>query len=241
MKKVLSILSVIAIIALVISTAFAADDAKANAAFEELIKLTEKCANNVTYVMETKSKMGDQEMKNVMTFYFKDVKNFRIDSEVQGMKTRMVVTPAAAWTYIEAQKMIMPMDRASVDNMNIREMIEKQKTSCEITEGKDGENKTYTLLDKATKQKTTFTVDGKLGAYSKMSVLNEKGEVMTEAIYKDWKFGAIDESLFKKPEGAQEVKMPEMPKGEQAAPVAPEAPKTPEAPKAPEAPKTDGK
>jgi len=212
MKKVLSILSVIAAIALIISSAFAADDPKANAAFEELIKLNEKCANQVIYTMETKSKMGDQEMKNLMTFYFKDIKNFRIDSEVQGMKTRMVVTPAAAWTYIEAQKMIMPMDRASVDNMNIREMIEKQKPTCDITEGKDGENKTFTLLDKGTKQKTVFTIDNKNGVYAKMADYNEKDEVMTEALYKDWKFGAIDENLFKKPEGAQEVKMPEMPK-----------------------------
>lgn len=215
MKKLLFTLALITLIATTASFAFAADSEKI---WGELLKITEKSASEVSYAMDTKTKSNGQEYNTKMNFFFKDLKTFRVDSEVSGQKTRMVVTPTDAWVYLEAQKIITPMDRSSIDSINVKESLEKQKGTSDVSEGKDGENITYTIIDKTTKYKTVFTVDSKLGVYNKMAVYNEKGELNTEAVYKDWKFGKQDDSVFKKPEGAQEMKPP-------APGAQPEAPK----------------
>lgn len=238
MKKYQVILAVIAILSFFAATAFAAEDEKTKAAYEELIKLTEKCANNVSYTMETKAEMNGQTYSNAMKFYFKDVKNFRLDSEGSGVKTRLVVTPTDAWTYLDDQKVIMPVDRASV-NIDIRDQIEKMKETSDIAVGKDGENKTFTVTEKNTKQKYVFTVDAKQSVFSKMVVYGEDGKVATEAIYKDWSFGKVEDSLFKKPEGAKEMKAPEAQKTVEAAPAGGDVKKS-DTPKK-ETPKTEGK
>jgi len=41
-----------------------------------------------------------------------------------------------------------------------------------------------------------------------MQVYDGKGELLTEAVYGDWKFAKISDDTFKKPEGAKEMTMP---------------------------------
>lgn len=196
-------------LALAVATAsFAADD-KTKALFDELLKIAEKCTNNATVSMEAKSTTKGKEYVTKLKLYFRDMKNFRMDSDTSGQKMRMVVTPEAAWTYVESNNVIMIMDPAAAGDFNVRDLIEKQKESSEITESKDGENRVFTVVDKATKMKNAYTIDAKTGCYLKMSVRNEKDVLLTEATYTDWKFEKIDDSIFKKPEGAKEEKMPE--------------------------------
>jgi len=207
MKKISIILALIMFFA-VASASLAADE-KTKALFDDLLKIAEKCTNNASVSMEAKSTMNGKEFVTKLKLYFKDMKNFRMDSDTNGQKMRMVVTPAAAWTFVESSNVIMTMDPAAAGNFNVKELIEKQKESSEITESKDGDNRVFTIVDKESKNKNTYAIDSKTGCYVKMSVHNGKGELLTEATYSDWKFDKIDDALFKKPEGAKEVPMPE--------------------------------
>jgi len=60
---------------------------------------------------------------------------------------------------------------------------------------------------------------------------NEKGEVSTEAVFKDYKFGPVDEAEFKKPEGAQAMNMPEPEAKDAPKPEAKDAKESKEEPK----------
>ncbi|OQA80176.1 MAG: hypothetical protein BWY32_01176 [bacterium ADurb.Bin243] len=170
---------------------------------ETLTKAYEKMTANVTFSMEVKTKMNGQEFVSKTKAYFKDAKHYRMDSEVAGQKTRMVVDGEIAWNYMEAANMIMtmPVPPSPTD----------LKKDIEYVEGKDGENVTYTFTDAATKMKVVSTVNPKDMLMVKMNTFNEKGELVSEMTYSDWKFEAVDDSTFKKPEGAQEMKMPEQP------------------------------
>ncbi len=186
--------------------------ATANPVFDELIKIAEKCTTNNQYSMEIKAKVNGKDITSKMKFYFKDMQNYRIDNEVMGQKTRMVVTPEATWTYMEAQKLIMKMsDKSMLENMNLKAMLEKQKATSEITKSTEGGNDVYTIVDKEKKTKSTLTVDTKKGVYLKAVMYNEKGELASEAAFSDWTSGPISDDMFKKPEGAQEMEMPKMP------------------------------
>lgn len=207
MKKFSFILSLTAAVLLSASVVFAAGDAQK--IWDELLKITEKCTDGVSYDMITKSKVNNKEVSTKMSFYFKDVKNYRVDTEVEKQKTRMVLTDKEAWVYLTAQNVITIMDHAAVQSINIKEALEKQKESADVSEGKDGDNITYTITERETKNRTVFTVDSKLGVYSKMQVYDAKGDLVTQAEYSNWKFGAIGADVFSKPAGAKEMKMPQ--------------------------------
>ena len=190
----------------------AAPASTANPAFDELLKIAEKCTTNAQYSMNLKAKVGGKDVTSKMKFYFKDMQNYRIDNEVMGQKTRMVVTPDATWTYMETQKILMKMsDKSMLEQMNLKAMLEKQRTTSDITKTTESGNDVYTIVDKTNKSKSVLTVDPKQGIYSKAAMYNEKGELASEATYNDWKFEPVSEDLFKKPEGAQEMEMPKMP------------------------------
>jgi len=202
MKKVLGVLTVLVAITMLFSVAFA-EDAKSKIP-EGLQKAYGKMTDNVSYTMTTTTKVQDKEMKSVSKAFFKDAKNFRTDSEVMGMKSRTVVNGEAAWTYMEAQNMIMSMPIPPAANTELKKDIE-------YAEGKDGENLTYTFTDAASKTKVVTTINPKDQVVVKTAMINEKGEVISESLYTDWKFEKIDDSVFKKPEGAKEMQMPQMP------------------------------
>ncbi len=206
MKKISFIFCLTAAVLLSASSVFAAGEAQK--IWDELLKITEKCTENVSYDMVTKSKAGGEKASTKMTFYFKDVKNYRVDTEVEKQKTTMVLTDKEAWVYLPAQNVITIMDHAAVQSINIKEALEKQKENADVSEGKDGDNITYTITERDTKNKTVFTIDSKLSIYSKMQVYNAKSELITEAEYSGWKFGAIGDDIFAKPAGAKEMKMP---------------------------------
>jgi outer membrane lipoprotein-sorting protein len=212
MKKINFILSLTAAVLLSASLVFASGDTQK--IWDELLKITEKCTDNVSYNMVTKSKVNNKEVSTKMAFYFKDVKNYRVDTEVEKQKTTMVLTDKEAWVYLSAQNVITIMDHAAVQSIDIREALEKQKENADVSEGKDGANITYTITERETKNKTVFTVDAKAGIYSKMQVYNAKNELVTEAEYSGWKFGAIGADVFAKPAGAKEMKMPSQAKPE---------------------------
>ncbi len=165
-----------------------------------LMKAYKKMSVNVSFVMEVKTKMGAQEFMSKTTAYFKDPKHYRMDSEVSGQKTRMVVNGDTAWTYMQAANMIMtmPVPPSPAD----------LKKDIDYTEGKDGKNITYTFIDANTKMKVVTTVNPEETLVIKMNTFNEKNELISEMIYSDWKFETIKDETFKKPEGAQEVQAP---------------------------------
>ncbi len=206
MKKITVIISFAVIAVFAASTLFAAGDS--GKIWEEILKITEKCTDNVSYTMKTNSKIGGQAVSTNMKFYFKNVKNYRVDSDASGQKTRMVLTDKAAWVYIEAQNVVTNMEHSAIESIDIKASLEKQKSAADVSEGKDGANVTYTITERETKNKTVFTVDNKLGVFSKMQVYDGKGELLTEAVYGDWKFAKISDDTFKKPEGAKEMTMP---------------------------------
>jgi outer membrane lipoprotein-sorting protein len=170
---------------------------------ETLMKAYEKMTADVAFSMEVKTKMNGQEFNSKTQAYFKDAKHYRMDSEVAGQKTRMVVDGEIAWTYMEAANMIMtmPVPPSPTD----------LKKDIEYTEGKDGENVTYTFTDANSQMKVVTAVNPKDLLVVKMNTFDAKGEQVSEMTYGGWKFEKIDDSIFKKPEGAQEMKMPAQP------------------------------
>ncbi len=210
MKNLIFILSMLFAAAVILSTphypVFAAEGA--GEIWDGLLKITEKCTENVSYSMTTRSKVNGKEVSTKMDFYFKNVKNYRVDTLIEGKKTRMVLTDNAAWVYLEEQNVITNMDHSSIESINIRESLEKQKETADVTEGKDGNDITYTIAERETKNKTVFTIDVKAGAYKKMQVYDAQGQLITEAEYTGWKFGPINDDVFKKPEKAKEMTMP---------------------------------
>lgn len=202
MKKVLGVLTVLVAITMLFTVAFA-EDAKSKIP-ENLQKAYAKMTDNASYTLTTMTKVQDKEMKSVSKAFFKDAKNYRVDSEVMGMKSRMVVNGETAWTYMEAQNMIMSMPIPQASNTELKKDIE-------YVEGKDGENITFTFTDAASKMKVVTTVSPKEVAVVKTTMINEKGEVISTSLYSDWKFDKIDDSVFKKPEGAKEMQMPQVP------------------------------
>lgn len=170
---------------------------------ELLMKAYEKMTADVTFSMEVKAKMNNQEFVTKTKAYFKDAKHYRMDSEVAGQKTRMVVDGDVAWNYMEAANMLMtmPVPPSPTD----------LKKDIQYIEGKDGENVTFTFTDAATKMKSVTTVNPKDNLIVKMSAFNEKGEEVSEMFYTDWKFEKIGDEMFKKPEGAKEMQMPAQP------------------------------
>ncbi|HNY13821.1 MAG TPA: hypothetical protein PKK26_19730, partial [Candidatus Wallbacteria bacterium] len=202
MKKVLGILTVLVAITMLFTVAFA-EDAKSKVP-ENLQKAYAKMTDNASYTMTTTTKVQDKEMKSVSKAFFKDAKNYRMDSEAMGMKSRTVVNGETAWTYMEAQNMIMSMPVPPAANTELKKDIE-------YVEGKDGENVTFTFTDAASKMKVVTTVSPKDQTVVKTAMINEKGEVISTSVYSDWKFDKIDDSMFKKPEGAKEMQMPQAP------------------------------
>lgn len=170
---------------------------------ETLMKAYEKMTANVTFSMEVKTKMNGQEFTSKTKAYFKDAKHYRMDSEVAGQKTKMVVDGEIAWTYMEAANMLMtmPVPPSPTD----------LKKDIEYIEGKDGENVTYTFTDANSQMKVVTTVNPKDLLIVKTNTFDAKGEAVSEMIYGDWKFDKVDDSVFKKPEGAQEMQMPAQP------------------------------
>lgn len=207
MKKFLGILAVMMIVSMMAATAFAADAAKDEKKMPETLKKAyEKSSANASYTLESVAKMNGQEFKSSVRAYFKDTKNYRMDTEAMGQKTRIVVTPAGGWSYIEATKMLMVMDKLPESVM--------ERKDIEYTEGKEGDFVTYSYVDPTTKFKITVTIDPKESLPVKMATVNDKGETVSTMTYKDWKFEKIEDSMFARPEGAQEVKMPAMPPAE---------------------------
>lgn len=187
-----------------VETAPAAEVKAGDAKIPELLmKAYEKMTADVTFVMEVKAKMNNQEFVTKTKAYFKDAKHYRMDSEVAGQKTRMVVDGDVAWNYMEAANMLMtmPVPPSPTD----------LKKDIQYTEGKDGENVTFTFTDAATKMKSVTTVNPKDNLIVKMNAFNEKDELVSEMFYSDWKFEKIGDEMFKKPEGAQEMQMPAQP------------------------------
>ena len=170
---------------------------------ELLMKAYEKMTADVTFSMEVKAKMNNQEFVTKTKAYFKDAKHYRMDSEVAGQKTRMVIDGDVAWNYMEAANMLMtmPVPPSPTD----------LKKDINYTEGKDGENVTFTFTDDATKMKVVTTINPKDNLIVKMNTFNEKEELVSEMNYTDWKFEKIGDEMFKKPEGAQEMQMPAQP------------------------------
>lgn len=178
-----------------------AGDAKAP---ELLMKAYEKMTADVTFVMEVKTKMNNQEFATKTKAYFKDAKHYRMDSEVSGQKTRMVIDGDVAWNYMEAANMLMTMPVPPSPTEDLHKNLN-------YVEGKDGENVTFTFTDDATKMKVVTTINPKENLIVKINTFNEKGEPVSEMLYTDWKFEKIGDEMFKKPEGAQEMQMPAQP------------------------------
>lgn len=170
---------------------------------EMLMKAYEKMTANAAYVMEVKTKMNGQEFNSKTQAYFKDAKHYRMDSEVAGQKTRMVVDGETAWTYMEANNLLM--------TMQVPPSPADLKKDIEYTEGKDGENVTYTFTDANSQMKVVTAINPKDLLVVKTNTFDAKGEAVSEMTYGDWKFDKIEDSMFKKPEGAQEMQMPAQP------------------------------
>jgi len=216
MKKMLGIIAILIVISLLGSTAFAAEDAKLKPLMDELIKAGEKAIKDVTYNLESKSKKDGKEETMKMSAFFKDTKNFAMDMEAQGQKMKVVITDNDAWMYMAEQKTIVSIPPEAREQFDIeKQYVKKIEEAGEITKAKKAENDVYTIISKE-KKKTVITIDPKLGVYTKVIDHDEKGELIAETIFKDHKFGKIDESVFKKPEGVQTVSMPGMPQAEPA-------------------------
>lgn len=209
MKKLSFALSVVVIVIFAATAAFAAADAAK--IWDELIRITEKCTENASYSMETTSTVSGQKITSRMKFHFRDVKNYRVDTEADGQKTTMVYAGGKAWVYLDAQKVVTNMDPAAIESIDIKGALEKQKETADVSEGKDGANITYTITERETKNRTVFTVDPRKGIYTKMQVYDATGALLSEAVYTDWKFGKIGDETFAKPKGAKEMTMPSEP------------------------------
>jgi len=207
MKKFLGIMAILIVVSMLATVAFAEDAKKDEKKIPELLmKAYEKSSTNASYTLESTSKTGGQEFKAATKAYFKDKKSYRMDTETMGQKTRMVVTPEATWTYMEANKMLMVMDKAPETSF--------ERKDIDYTEGKEGNFVTYTYTDPTSKYKVVITVDPKESLPVKSVTANEKGETVSEIVYKDWKFEKIEDSMFAKPADAKEMKMPAMPPAE---------------------------
>lgn len=171
---------------------------------ELLMKAYEKMTADVTFVMEVKTKMNNQEFVTKTKAYFKDAKHYRMDSEVSGQKTRMVINGDVAWNYMETANMLMTMPVPPSPTEDLHKNLN-------YVEGKDGENVTFTFTDATTKMKVVTTINPKETLIVKINTFNEKGEAVSEMLYTDWKFEKVGDEMFKKPEGAQEMQMPAQP------------------------------
>ena len=206
MKKLSIVLTVLFALATLISAAYATEETKVGdgAKMPEILKKAyEKSAANAAYTLTAKVKVQGQEMSSVTKAFFKDAKHYRMDSEMMGQKTRMVVDGDMAWTYMEAANMIMKMP--------VPPSPTEVKNTVTYVEGKEGDNATFTCTDTTTKIKVVIAVNPKENLPVKMTTFDEKGALMSESTYSDWKFDKIDDSMFKKPEGAKEMEAPKMP------------------------------
>lgn len=234
MRKRTAIITLLTIISFFVtaSFAFAEGDAKLKSLLDELAKIDDKAANNASYTIESKAKKDGKEENIKMRAHFKNIKNFVMDMETAGQKIKVVITPEESWMYLGEHNVIMQVPNDAREQFDMEKQQQKRRDETgEITKVKEGENEVYTIISKDKKKKTLATYDPKQGVYTKVIEYNEKGEVSTEAVFKDYKFGPVDEAEFKKPEGAQAMNMPEPEAKDAPKPEAKDAKESKEEPK----------
>jgi len=234
MKKRTAIITFLTIISFFItaSFAFAEGDAKLKSFLDELAKIDDKAANNASYTIESKAKKDGKEENIKMRAHFKNIKNFVMDMETAGQKIKVVITPEESWMYLGDHNVIMQVPKDAREQFDMEKQQQKRRDETgEMTKAKEGENEVYTIISKDKKKKTLATYDPKQGVYTKVVEYNEKGEVTTEAVFKDYKFGPVDEAEFKKPEGAETMNMPEPEVKEDSKPEEKDAKESKEEPK----------
>jgi len=224
MKKFF-VFAVIAITALSFAVAFAQDkpaaapaaapEAKpieaaapaAGSAADKLVKYYEKWYTNSTVTMDTVTYTGDSKEISTGMAFFKDMDNLRADVETQGQKLRMVHAGGQMWIYIESQNLIMKItDPKEIEKGSPKKEIEEIKDKdTTVTEAKDGENTTFTVVKKD-KSKKVFIVSAK-DALTKNLDYDEKGTLTQESNYKEWKFEPVKDEIFQKPKDMKEVDM----------------------------------
>lgn len=184
------------------------DDKNLEAMLDELAKYDEKTAREASYSIKSRSKKNGKEETVRMLAFFKDIKNYVMKMEEESNNIKVVITPEDSWMYIKEHNMLMNVPADSKDQFDVEKQQKKRRGEAgEIVKSKDGEKDVYTITSRDKKKKSVVTCDPKQGVYLKVAEYDEKGELMTEAEFYDYKFGKIDEAEFKKPEGAQFVDM----------------------------------
>lgn len=192
------------------------DDKKLEALLDEFIKYDEKTCNNASYAIDSKTKKNGKEEAVKMHAYFRDIKNFVINIEAGENKVKVVVTPKESWMYMKEYNVIMDVPADSKEQFDVEKQQKKRRGEAgEITKAKDGDNDVYTIISKDKKKRSVVTCDPKLLVYTKVVEYGEKGELLTEAAFSDYKFGKIDDAEFVKPAGAEVMQLPQQ--GGQAA------------------------
>ncbi len=193
------------------------------ASINDIVKIMEKCTKGVSYITETTTKINDKEVTSKTAYYYKNLNNYRTDYESGAEKARMVISPKAAWSYSETRNKIDVIPAGMVKEMDPVKAIKNQGKDAVVTKEVENNLVKYIISVKNSKAQTIYYVDEKTKTFVKMLVMNAQGAQASETIYKDYKFGKIDETLFAKPD----LTKPQVaPAPAPAAPVAP-APATP--------------
>lgn len=186
------------------------DDKKLEALLDEFIKYDEKTCNNASYAIDSKTKKNGKEEAVKMRAYFRDIKNFVMNIEAGENKVKVIVTPKESWMYMKEYNVIMDVPADSKEQFDVEKQQKKRRGEAgEITKSKDGDSDVYTIISKDKKKRSVVTCDPKLLVYTKVVEYGEKGELLTEAAFSDYKFGKIDDAEFVKPAGAEVMQMPE--------------------------------
>ena len=186
------------------------DDKKLEALLDEFIKYDEKTCTNASYAIDSKTKKSGKEEAVKMHAYFRDIKNFVMNIEAGENKVKVVVTPKESWMYMKEYNVIMDVPADSKEQFDVEKQQKKRRGEAgEITKAKDGDNDIYTIISKDKKKRSVITCDPKQLVYTKVAEYGEKGELLTEASFSDYKFGKIDDAEFIKPAGAEVMQLPQ--------------------------------
>jgi len=217
MKKIFVITLAIAAMFSFAGASFA-EDSKSVELIDRFIKAVEKGTVDVSYTMESKSRRGDTETVSVSKSYFVNAKKFVTETEFDGNSVKVAIDPAGSWLHDRGKNVLMPLEGQAAAKFDLQGALVKLGQACDISESREGDDTVFTLVHKERKLKTVFTA-GKDGYLVKMVMKNEKGDTLSESVYKDYKFGKIDESHFKKPEGVKLYNADGTPKEEAPAPA----------------------
>lgn len=208
MKRILTIITIFVLIFYFQNLSFAGDskeiDLKSNIP-EALRAAYEKCTNNVSYKIISKTNVDGKEYQVTTKVYFKNEKTCKFENEFMGSETIAVITPEGSWNYIKNNNTLI-----NISDMKTMGPLDLLSNGFVMNEGKENNLSTFTFELKNEKIKGigTIYVDTKNNLILKTIIKNLNGKAITETYYSDFKFEKQEDYLFKKPKGAKEISAP---------------------------------